>query len=146
MTIDHASIIEKKAHLQQAIRALKKIRQRAPDEVESDEILTGALLHYIMMAIESILDIGSHILAEDFSVAATSYEEVIRLLGKHNLITADLAKKSEGMGKFRNKLIHEYAEIDFAKVQNYLQHAPEQFEEFDQAFSHYLKAKNNSKQ
>jgi uncharacterized protein YutE (UPF0331/DUF86 family) len=141
MTIDHESIVEKKSHLQQAIRSLRNIRQRPPAAIVSDEILTGALLHYIMMGIESILDIGSHILAEDFSIAATSYEEVISLLGGHHIISDQLAHTSAGMGKFRNKLIHEYAEIDLAKVQNYLQHAPEQFEEFDSAFSRYLQAK-----
>ena len=139
MTLDHNSIVEKKAQLQQAIRVLNELKSKSVDELAQDEITQGALLHYLMIAIESILDIGSHILTEDFKAAPESYEQVLILLGQKKVINAELAERSTGMGKFRNKLIHEYAEIDLNKVHQFLQHAPDQFSEFDQAFSAYLK-------
>lgn len=140
MTVDHASVIEKKAKLLEAINVLKKLRQKALVEIEEDEITAGAMQYYLMMSIEVILDIGSHILTEDCNVSPESYEDVIRHLAKQKVITQELAQQSQGMGKFRNKMIHEYSDVDMKKVYAYLQQAPDQFAAFNQAFSEYLKS------
>lgn len=142
MTIDHESIVEKKAKLKQVIRVLKKLREYSLEQLSSDEIAVGSVLHYLTVGIEAILDVGSHILTEDFAVSPETYEDVIVLLGKHNVIDVKLAQVSTGMGKFRNKMIHEYADMDIAKVYAYLKIAPDSFEQFDQAFSVYLKKSN----
>lgn len=139
MTIDHESIVEKKAKLQETITVLKKLKQKPLAEIEADEITAGAVQHYLMIGIEVILDIGSHILTEDFQVSPETYEDVIIQLGKQNIISQDLAKRCQGMGRFRNKMIHEYSDVNMKKVYAYLQQAPDQFSTFDQAFSNYLK-------
>lgn len=141
MTLDHQSIIEKKIKLQQAIRVLKELRLIPLVNLQSNEIEMGAALHYLALGIESILDIGSHILTEDFQASPQTYEEVIQLLGKKKVISAVVAQRSVGMGKFRNKMIHEYSHINFEKVYGYLQKAPGEFTRFDQAFGRYLKKK-----
>lgn len=141
MTIDHESIIEKKAKLQQAIRILGKLGERSLSKLQTDEIELGAALHYLELGIEAILDIGSHILTEDFEVFPQTYEEVIQLLGKKKIISSEMAEQSSGMGKFRNKMVHEYSNINIQKVYGYLQKAPGQFKKFDQAFGRYLKKK-----
>lgn len=138
MTIDHESVTEKKAKLQQAIRVLQKLRKYSLDELMEDEIAIGSVLHYLTVSIEAILDIGSHILTEDFAVSPATYEDIIVMLGTHNIIDKDLSKAASGVGKFRNKMIHEYVGIDIQKVYTYLQAAPEQFQQFDDAFSAYI--------
>lgn len=141
MTIDHESIVEKKAKLQQAIRVLKKLRTKSAEDIAQDEIILGSVLHYLTVGIEAILDIGSHILTEDFQASPQTYEDVITLMAQHAIISQAVAQRSKGMGKFRNKMIHEYADMSSQKVYSYLQKAPEEFEQFNQAFSFYLKAK-----
>lgn len=139
MTLDHQSIIEKKIKLQQAIRVLKELRAIPLINLQNNEIEMGAVLYYLALGIESILDIGSHILTEDFETSPQTYEEVIQLLGKKKVISPLTAKRSSGMGKFRNKMVHEYSHISFEKVYAYLQKAPAEFGRFDQAFGRYLK-------
>jgi uncharacterized protein YutE (UPF0331/DUF86 family)/predicted nucleotidyltransferase len=139
MTLDHESIIEKKVRLVQALAVLSQLRTRPLAAIQNDEIVIGALLHYLMIAIETILDIGSHILTEDFSATPETYEDVITLLSQKEIISKELADRSSGMGRFRNKMVHEYVDVDIAKVYTYLQKAPDEFEEFNQAFSAYLK-------
>ena len=141
MTIDHESLVEKKAKLRQAIRVLKKLRSQPLEELEKDEITTGAVLHYLTVGIESILDMGSHILTEDFGASPETYEEVIQLLGQKEILSSEFTERSRGMGKFRNKMIHGYADITMSKIYGYLQKAPDDFEQFDAAFSAYLKKK-----
>ncbi|MEK7540134.1 MAG: DUF86 domain-containing protein [Patescibacteria group bacterium] len=145
MTLDHQSIIEKKVKLQQAIRVLEDLGGRTLENLQKDEIEMGAVLHYLALGIESILDIGSHILTEDFGTSPQTYEEVIQLLGQKKVISMELAKQSSGIGKFRNKMIHEYSHINFEKVYGYLQKTPKELKRFDQAFSRYLKKRKKSK-
>lgn len=139
MTIDHESVVEKKAKLQETIIVLKKLRRKPLAEIAEDEITAGAIQHYLMIGIEVILDIGSHILTEDFQISPETYEDVIVQLGKQKIISNALAKQCRGMGQFRNKMIHEYADVDMKKIYAYLQQAPDQFSTFDQAFGNYLK-------
>lgn len=141
MSIDHESLVEKKANLQQSIRVLTQLQRRSLQQLKNDEITLGAILHYLTVGIESILDIGSHILTEDFGASPESYEAVLELLGQKSVVPATVIEHSRGMGKFRNKMIHEYADIDVEKIHAYLQKAPQEFEQFDQAFSEYLKTK-----
>lgn len=139
VALDLQSISEKRFHLQQAISNLTKLA--ANKKLASDGILLGALKYYLILAIDAILDIGNHILIESFTAAPDNYEDTIKLLAKNRVINKNLAEKNSGMGKFRNKLIHEYAEIDDKKVLSYLKFAPEQFEEFDKAFKSFLSKK-----
>lgn len=139
VALDIQSISEKRKLLEEAITDLKKLA--ADNSLGSNRILLGALKYNFILAIESILDIGSHILVENFSAAPDNYEDVIKLLAQNTVITQDLAKKNSGMAKFRNKLIHEYAEIDKSKVLSYLKFAPKQFEEFDKAFKSFISKK-----
>lgn len=141
MTVDHESVAEKKAKLLETITILKKLRLTPLAKIEQDEITAGAVQHYLMIGIEVILDIGSHILTEDFQISPETYEAVITQLGKQRIISDTLAKRCRGMGQFRNKMIHEYADVDMKKIYNYLQRAPDEFAEFNQAFSAYLKKK-----
>lgn len=141
MTVDHESVTEKKAMLVQSIRSLKKLRTYSVEKMQGDEILTGAVLHYLTIGIESILDIGSHILTEDFRLSPETYEEVIVMLGREGVINKSVAQQSTGMGKFRNKMIHEYADINIKKVHGFLEKAPEIFEGYNRAFGMYLRKK-----
>lgn len=139
--IDHASITEKKSKLRQASRNLRRLRALPKVQLQTDEILQGSVLYYLLLGIEAILDIGSHLLSEQFAVSADSYEAVLVELGEKRVVPKVLVKRNKGMAGFRNKLIHEYAEVDMRKVFAYLKHAPEEFERFDCAFSVFLQRK-----
>ena len=139
VALDIESIDQKQQHIRECVKLLKTMREQGVSV--DDKIRLGAVKHYLIMAIEAILDICNHILVEELALKPASYEDIIVLMGKEQLISADLSKRSAGIGKFRNKLIHEYMEVDDEKVLNYFKIAPEQFEEFDKALLGILKNK-----
>ena len=53
--------------------------------------------------------------------ANNTYSDMLGILGKMNIIDLELAEKLSNLGKFRNKLIHFYTEIDNLKVLEYIQ-------------------------
>jgi uncharacterized protein YutE (UPF0331/DUF86 family) len=117
-------------------------------KLSDNELLKGkdhfkytALEHILQLSIQIILDIGSHILAQDFHENPTTYNEVILLLGEQNIITNEFAKAHEDMAKFRNKLVHDYGNIDQTKVIEYGRAAPEVFRTFGKAFVDYMQKK-----
>ncbi|MDE2188265.1 MAG: DUF86 domain-containing protein [Patescibacteria group bacterium] len=97
-----------------------------------------ALEHLLQLSIQIILDVGSHILAQNFHENPATYNDVILSLGKHDIIKADFAKEHEEMAKFRNKLVHDYDNIDRTKVIKYARSSHEVFKTFSKAFTDYI--------
>jgi uncharacterized protein YutE (UPF0331/DUF86 family) len=114
------------------------------DDIIKDKNIAGdnaqyyALEHLLQISIQIILDIGTHILAENFKENPVDYKGVIESLGKHNVVSADFASEQIEMAKFRNFLVHEYDNIDPNKVINYAKSAPEIFKTFGRAFRDFL--------
>ncbi len=99
---------------------LKKLR-RIQDTVDRDTFLTDTDRQDIVdrnlhLAIESVLDIGQHIIASSGWEPAEEYAQVFEILERHGVISKELFARVRGMAGFRNLLVHEYAEIDHGQV------------------------------
>lgn len=142
--LDVDSMAEKKAKLRQATKNLE-ILKKQKSAVKKDEILQGSVLYYLLLGIECILDIGNHILSEEFGRSASAYERIIPLLVENGVVTKKLGEEAEGMGGFRNKIIHDYTAVNTEKVIDYLEVAPEQFNAFGKAFSDFINQRSLKK-
>ncbi len=60
----------------------------------------------------TMLDIGNHILAGAFQIAAEEYEEIIEKLREKGVISPALHAELRGVGGFRNILVHGYLRIN----------------------------------
>jgi len=83
------------------------------------------------LAAQSVLDIGNHILAGEFGESATEYEGIVKGLGSRGVVSPALAKQLEGLGGFRNILVHGYLGIDPEKVYAALQRSARDFTDFE---------------
>lgn len=88
--------------------------------------------------IQSLIDIGAHILSANAHNDWYDYQGVIVKLGKHGVIPEDFANKIAGMAGFRNILVHEYTEIDTKIVYQNLQRLDD-FDKFIGYIKDYLK-------
>lgn len=128
--IDKRNIAKKLSLLDRNIGLLKKYQKVSRKRFIEDLTLNGAALHYLVESIEIIIDIGNHILSEEFAVTAENYADVIQQLGRAGVIPKKFADENEEMAKFRNKIIHIYAEINMKEVYEHLQKAPSIFQKF----------------
>jgi uncharacterized protein YutE (UPF0331/DUF86 family) len=78
--------------------------------------------HTLMMAIESALDVGLHIVAEERLDEPQRRRETFVLLMRAGQIDRELSEKLQRMVGFRNVLVHEYDDVDLAKVRAVLEH------------------------
>jgi uncharacterized protein YutE (UPF0331/DUF86 family) len=63
-------------------------------------------------------------------VHATSYKEIVILLGRRGVISDSLAARLEKIGGFRNVLVHGYMDLDPEMVLDNLYKAPGDFSDF----------------
>lgn len=132
-------IIEERVDkIREASKELLEYRKKSKEEFLQDTKLQYATMYGLVMGIEAICDIGSHILAKYFLVKCEHYEDIIKNLGEYKVIPKELSSRSKEMADFRNFLIHIYHEVDPKKVYANLQKAPEEFTKFAKHFIKFL--------
>jgi uncharacterized protein YutE (UPF0331/DUF86 family) len=136
--VDIESIVERLQSLEEYTDYLKELRKIPFSAIKSDIKNRWAIERGLLLAIECILDIGSHIIAEEKLGRPKDYTEIIDILGEQNIIPKEFASQIRGIAGFRNILVHGYIEVDIDKVYEYLQKAPEQFDQFRSYIGRFL--------
>ncbi len=67
-----------------------------------------------------------------------TYKEVIEILGEEGILPEGFAERFAEAAKFRNILVHMYAEIDVEMVYEILQNNLEDFDEFARHIARYI--------
>lgn len=76
----------------------------------------GALQHYFLLAIETLLDLGSHVISSEGYEAPGTYADIFRVLRDEGLLGEEEADELMAMARFRNLLVHQYADVDEERV------------------------------
>ncbi|HVO23773.1 MAG TPA: DUF86 domain-containing protein [Candidatus Margulisiibacteriota bacterium] len=84
----------------------------------------------LQLGAEVLFDIGNHVLSAHFGVSPKDYEDIIAQLAAHGVIDEPRRTRLQGLGGFRNILVHGYLRVDPDRVADYLVKAPADFSEF----------------
>lgn len=117
------------AELEKYINELKKHQYYTLEDLQKDVGKQWIAAHGLQLAIQIVLDVGNHILA-DRGVNAQDYTDVIDKMGEHAIIPLKFAQKIRGMAGFRNVIIHGYSTLDLHKMQAILKNGLADFMEF----------------
>lgn len=131
-------VLEKLAALEEYVAELQKFGEITETELAKDLGERWKVEHGLLVSIECILDIGSHIISDERLGRPQTYQEIIDILSAKKVIPAELAGSMSGMTGFRNMLIHEYGKIDIRRVRENLIEAPAQFSAFIRAITEYV--------
>lgn len=125
--------------IREYVALLRKIRGLADERrFVSDPLVYGNAERYLQLAIQAVLDISNHIVADmNLNLPADS-KELFVMLATHKVLPARLSKKLVPMAGFRNLLVHEYLEIDRRRVYQVLRKDLGDFERFIKAVSKLL--------
>ena len=137
--VDRYVVRARIAKIREYVALLRKIRSLA-DEAHfiKDPLIYGNAERYLQLAIQAVLDISNHIVADlNLSLPADS-KELFDLLAAHKLLPPALSKKLVSMAGFRNVLVHEYLEIDRRRVYRVLSEDLGDFEKFIKAVTKLL--------
>lgn len=136
--IDKISIKDKLFKLQESTKIIEELLDDEGEKIIDDEKLKSALYFNLIISIETILDIGNHILAESFNKPAGSYKDIIIGLGTTGVISKEFSEQNQNMSDFRNKIIHDYDRINDKQAYEYAKKAPEIFRNFMKNFADFI--------
>lgn len=126
--------------LQEYLSYLKGYQKHSVEELKKDHTLQGAVLHYLQLAIECVIDIGELLISGLKLRKPEEAREVIKILAENKIIPADFAERFASIAGFRNILVHEYADIDLNKVYEHLKNDLQDFDFYAKCIAQYIKS------
>jgi uncharacterized protein YutE (UPF0331/DUF86 family) len=137
--VDRYVVQARIAKIREYVALLRKIRDMADERrFVAEPLIYGNAERYLQLAIQAVLDIGNHVVADmNLGLPADSHE-LFTILAKRKVLSPRLSKKLVPMAGFRNLLVHEYLEIDRRRVYRFLRSELGDFEAFIRAVTRLL--------
>jgi len=109
---------------------LTDLAGRSDAELTGDFAVLGGVQHYLLLAIGTLLDLGSHVISSEGYAPPANYADIFRVLRDEGVIATGLAERLMAMARFRNVLVHLYADVDEARVLEILRSSLGDMDEF----------------
>lgn len=108
---DRDVILAKIGNIQRCLRRIKEVTNLTPDSLDDIDKQDIFVLN-LQRAIESSIDIASHIVASEGLGLASAIKDNFKFLYEAKIIDEKLLKKMQSMVGFRNIAVHAYRSID----------------------------------
>lgn len=114
-------IVKRIEGIEAEVAELAKLGEKSQEDFTSGDGWKLAQFH-LHRALEGVFHIGTHILSRIPGAQATQYKEIAMKLGEHKIIPSDFAAKNlVEMAKYRNRLVHFYAEVSAEELYKIIQ-------------------------
>lgn len=130
LPLERETILKRVNGIQAEVAELKKLGALSSDEFKSGIPFKLAQFH-LHRALEGVFHIAAHILSRLPGAQATSYAEIAQQLGAHGIVDKTFAEQTlVKMAKYRNRLVHFYADITEDEMYGIAQHNLADIEQF----------------
>ena len=138
MALDDQVVAARLAALDQYLRFLAEIARLDLSAFTSDPRNYAAAERFLHLAIESVLDIGTHCIAGLGLPRPATDADILPTLAEAGIVTDETARELPNIAGFRNLLVHDYARIDRARVHVFLNSRLNGFRDFAADIARYL--------
>ncbi len=108
--------------LNECLIELARPEAASVERLATDSMLRAAVERWLQTAIESCIDIASHVAASEGWVPASTGREAFLILAQHGLLSLDLAQRLGRAAAMRNVLVHDYVALDLSKLAHTVGH------------------------
>jgi uncharacterized protein YutE (UPF0331/DUF86 family) len=115
---DPELVAKKLALIETCVRQLRTLAR--PDALRSDVREERFVEHTLQVAIQSALDVASHIVSDERLGEPQTNRELFDLLVGAGRLPAELARVLRDMAGFRNVIVHGYQDVDLGVVEDVL--------------------------
>ena len=136
--LDEAIIRRKLAIIIENLEALRPIQQMTRDEYAADLYRRKATERLLQELIEAAIDVNTHILVQNGHAAPDDYYDSFLKVGQLQMISYNLADKLAPSAGLRNRLIHQYDQIDHSILLQAVRMAEELYSEYVSQVEQYL--------
>lgn len=114
--IDRQLITRKMSLILEDVGAMIRLSQLSREQYLGDSINEALAERYLERAIGRMIDINFHLITESGHAPPKDYHESFVRLGTLGIMTADLAREMAMAAGLRNRIVHEYDDIDPDRV------------------------------
>jgi uncharacterized protein YutE (UPF0331/DUF86 family) len=140
---DEGKITTIVSQMKSSLLRLKNLSLLTQEEFVRDPDKVGSAKYHFIVAIESIIDMGNHVISRNGLRIPEDYADTFGVLQEAGIIDPAFSEKLVKMSKFRNRLVHMYWKIDDVVVYDILQNYLEDFETFFGMLARYLGLNNS---
>ncbi len=127
----NAIVIENKiSSVKKYLKILGRYKKYSQKEIEDNIDIKGAVERYLYLAVQATIDLAEAIISFRGFRKPTTMRESFHILKEEGLINKELAEELAKMVGFRNIIIYDYEEINYAVVCNILKDRLKNIEEF----------------
>lgn len=109
-------ISRKLARIQDYVRALREAQDITWSVFQQDIRARAFVERYLHLAIEEVVDVAQHLIAENKWREPVSYRDVFTVLAENNVLPREDLSRFQDMASFRNLLVHAYEKVDLEVV------------------------------
>lgn len=116
------NIIKKKVNaIQFSLGRINKYRYLSLEEFLEDDDAKDIVAHNLFLALQNIIDIGTHIIADANWEEPNFLADIPDILAKEGVIAIESVKPLKAMIGLRNLIAHEYGDLDFMTIYQIVQ-------------------------
>ncbi len=106
--------------------------------LRADPRLKAAVERWLQVAVEACVDVATHVVASEGWTPPTSGRAAFLTLAAHGLLDPALAARLGAAVGLRNLLVHDYAEVDLARIAHVVAHDLDDLRAFAAAIAQRL--------
>jgi uncharacterized protein YutE (UPF0331/DUF86 family) len=125
------SLIRKKlSQIEEHIRRIKNLPQLNYEEFIKNTVVQDVFLFNITQAIQKCVDIALHIVSDEGWGIPSTQREAFEILYEKGIISQEWLNRLTKMIGFRNRIIHEYEQLDLKIIYEVYKNGIRDIEEF----------------
>lgn len=138
LILNKEAILKRINGIQEEIKQMEKAGDVDFSEYEKSDRYKIAEYH-LHRALEGVFNVGTHILSRIPGGKADEYRQIAQNLGKFNIVSKDFANNNlTKMAKYRNRLVHLYAQVTARETYDIIKNNLGDFEIFLSAIKKVL--------
>lgn len=108
---DKERIIDWMAEVRRNLRRLYSLSEMGLEDFSANTDNFAIAEHHLRRSLETLLDIGRHIIAKQALGRPKNYAEIFDILGREGILPQAYLDKNRGLPGYRNRLVHLYHDV-----------------------------------
>jgi uncharacterized protein YutE (UPF0331/DUF86 family) len=114
--VDRTLLSAKLAAIRDAVARIRAVLPPDPETFRADRTAREVVVLNLFVALQEVLSLGAHSLADEGREVPQSYREVLQALGEDGVVPPELANRLAAASGFRNLVAHRYGALDWNRV------------------------------
>lgn len=146
MTLDRAIIEGELDIIDRNLKFLQDVQRLTQKKFLASYGDIQATKHSLLEIVEACIDVANYVISVKGFTRAESYSEMFATLGRERVLEVGLAESLQEMAKFRDLLVHRYAEVDNTRVLKIVKHNLNDVREFERQIQKLIRQESGAPQ